>query len=144
VVSRVCSCGLVDAVEQVLVEVGAAGLVVVGGMVALALQGGPELDGGGEESAAFADRFEGAVEGGGPGAPAVAEHPAVLLTEPSHGGGFPAGEVGVVVEGVDGLADGVGLVGDGAVGDAGVDERHAQGAVPEDWNADSFSDSGYW
>ena len=69
------SCGVV---EKVLVELGAAGLVVCGGVVVLGLQGGSEGDGGLEEPASFADGLEGAVQVGGAGAPAVAEHAAVL------------------------------------------------------------------
>jgi hypothetical protein len=37
---------LVDAGEEAVEQVGAVGLVVVGGVVALALQGGSELDAG--------------------------------------------------------------------------------------------------
>ncbi len=82
-------------------------LVVVFGVIELGMQGGPELDGGGEESAAFADRLEGAVEVDRAGAPSVAEHPAVFLPEPAHGGGLAGGQVEVVVESVDAFADGV-------------------------------------
>ncbi|GAA4261882.1 hypothetical protein [Dactylosporangium darangshiense] len=46
-------------------QVGAVGLVVLGGVVALPLQGGAELDAGLEVGAGFADGFEGAVEFGG-------------------------------------------------------------------------------
>jgi hypothetical protein len=49
------------------------------GVVALALQGGPELDGGHEVRAGFADRLEVAVELDRAGAVAVAEHALVLL-----------------------------------------------------------------
>jgi hypothetical protein len=40
---------LVDVAEELVEQVGSMGLVVVGGVVALALQGGPELDAGVEE-----------------------------------------------------------------------------------------------
>ena len=52
---------------------------LVAGVVALALQGGAEFDGGDEEAAGFADGFEVAVHLDGSGAVAVAEHAAVHL-----------------------------------------------------------------
>ncbi len=55
----------------------------------------------------------------------------MFVAEPAHGRGFLAGEVGVGVEVVDLVADGVVFVGDGAVGDPGIDEGHPQGAVAE-------------
>jgi hypothetical protein len=48
---------LVDAVEESVEQVGAVALVVLCGVVALALQGGPELDAGLEEGAGFADGY---------------------------------------------------------------------------------------
>jgi len=39
-----------------------AGLVVLGSVVVLGLEGGPELDAGLKVAAGFADRFEGAVQ----------------------------------------------------------------------------------
>ena len=63
---------------------------VLGGVVALAQQGGPEFDAGLEEGAGFADGLEGAVQLGRPGAVAVAGHPVVLAAQPGH---FRAGGV---------------------------------------------------
>ena len=70
-----------------------------GGVVALPLQGGAELDGGDEEAAGFADGFEVAVHLDGSGAVAVAEHAAVHLgAEFSHLVAFVvAGEFGGAV-----------------------------------------------
>ena len=102
-----------------------------GGVVALALQGGAELDGGDEEGAGFADRLEVAVHLDGAGAVAVAEHAAVHLgAELAHLGAFGVGGqlAGLVVEGFDLLGDREVLVGDGLVGDAGVDHGHGQGS----------------
>ena len=48
-------CLVVDAGEELVEQVGAVGLVVLGGVVVLALQGGSELDAGLEEGAGFAD-----------------------------------------------------------------------------------------
>jgi hypothetical protein len=56
---------LVGAVEKAVEQVGAVGLVVVGGVVALALQDGSELDADVDECAGFGDGFEGAVQFGG-------------------------------------------------------------------------------
>jgi hypothetical protein len=63
---------VVDAGQQLVEQVGAVGLVVLGGVVALAAQGGPEFDAGLEQGAGFADGFEGAVQFGWAGAVAVA------------------------------------------------------------------------
>jgi len=57
----------------------AADLSFGGGVVALFLQGGAELDGGLEERAGLADRLEVAVHPDRARAVAVAEHPAVHL-----------------------------------------------------------------
>ena len=62
---------LVYAGQEAVEKVGAVGLVVVGGVVALALQGGSELDAGLEEGAGLADGFEGAVQFGWSGAVAL-------------------------------------------------------------------------
>jgi len=59
---------LVDVGQELVEQISAVGLVVFGGVVVLALQGGPEFDAGGEEGAGFTDRFEGAVQLGWPGA----------------------------------------------------------------------------
>ena len=70
---------------------------------------------------------------GGPGAPAVAEHPVVLAAQPGH---LRADRVGgqhgvLAVEGLDFLGDGEVLIGDGAAGDLGVAQGHVQAAVAE-------------
>jgi hypothetical protein len=112
-----------DAVEDLL----AADLALSGGVVALPLKGGAELDGGDEEAAGFADGFEVAVHFDGSCAVAVAEHPAVHL-----GAEFPhlvafvvAGEsAGLVVECFDLLGDREVFVGDGFVGNARVNHCH--------------------
>ena len=70
--------GVVDDVDELVVELGAGGVVVGGGVVALAAQDGDELGTGLEEAAAFADGVEAAVELEGSGAVAVAEEPSVL------------------------------------------------------------------
>jgi hypothetical protein len=64
------------------------GLVMCGGVVVLALEGGAEFDGDSEVDTGFADRFEGAVQLGGPVAPSVAEHPLVFAAEAPHLGPF--------------------------------------------------------
>ena len=63
----------------------AAGLVVLGCVVVLGLQGGPELDAGLEVGAGFADRFECAVQLRRAGAVAVAELPVKILKDPQSG-----------------------------------------------------------
>jgi hypothetical protein len=62
---------VVDAGQELVEQVGPVELVVLGGVVALAEQGGPELDAGLEEGAGFADGFEGAVQFGWAGAVAL-------------------------------------------------------------------------
>jgi hypothetical protein len=52
---------LLQAGEELVEQGRAVGLVVVGGVVTLALQGGPELDAGLEEGAGLADGLEGAA-----------------------------------------------------------------------------------
>jgi site-specific recombinase XerD len=123
-----------EAGEEAVEDLLATHLSFGGGVVALALQGGPELDGRLEERARLADRLEVAVETDGPGAVAVAEHPLVHLgAQLAHlgtlsvGGQFPWG----VVERFDLLGDREVLVGDGAVGDAGIHHRHAHRAMPQ-------------
>ena len=81
---RWSGCLVVDAGQEPGEQVGAVGLVVVGGVVALALQDGPELDAGLEEGAGFADGFEGAVEFGWAGAVAVAEEAVVFAAQSGH------------------------------------------------------------
>jgi hypothetical protein len=53
---------LVDSLEELIEEGGARGLPVIAGVIALALEGGPELDGGLEIAAGFACGFHSAVE----------------------------------------------------------------------------------
>jgi hypothetical protein len=71
----------VDAGEELVEQVGAVGLVVFGGVVALALQGGSEFDAGLEEGAGLADGFEGAVEFGWAGAVAAAGEAVVFSAQ---------------------------------------------------------------
>ena len=126
--------GLIESGEQSVEHFLAAELSVLGGVVALCLQRRAEFDGGLEESAGFADGFEVAVQADGSGAVAVAEHPAVHLdTELAHLGAFGLGGqcARLVVEGFNLFADGEVFVGDGAVGDAGVNEGHPHRSVPE-------------
>src|SRR4249920_1607076 len=70
---------LVDAVEELVEQLGSLGLVVFDGVVALAEQHGLELEAGLVVGAGLADRLEDAVEFGGSGAVAVAEQPLVGL-----------------------------------------------------------------
>ena len=117
-------------------EVGSVGLVAVAGVVSLAEEDGDELGPGGEVGAGLADRFHAAVELGGAGAEAVAEHAGVgFVAEAGHGGGLDVGGEGagwdLAVEGVDVGVDGGVFVGDDSVGDAGVGEGHLHRAVSE-------------
>src|SRR5215213_5729445 len=72
--------GVVDDVDQLVVEPGARRVGVGGGVVALAAQDGDELGTGLVEAAAFADGLEAAVELERSGAVAVAEQPPVELS----------------------------------------------------------------
>jgi hypothetical protein len=102
-------------VGEALVEGGLVRPVATGGMVGLGLETWPDLDGGSEEGAAFADGLEAAVELGWSGAPAVAEHAVVLGSHASHGRPFgiaAEADGGLVVEGFDFGGDGVVFVGD--------------------------------
>ncbi len=125
---------LVEPVEEAVEDALSADLALGSGVVALALDGGPELDGGLEEGAGLADRLEVAVEPDGAGAVAVAEQALVHLgAELAHlgalgvGGQFPWR----VVEGLDLLGDRELLVGDGAVGEAGIHHGHAHRSMPQ-------------
>ncbi|HET9330833.1 MAG TPA: hypothetical protein VFO23_09920, partial [Steroidobacteraceae bacterium] len=93
-------------------------LVPGDGVIVLGCQGGAELDAGLEEGAGLADRLERAVQPGGPGAPAVAEHPVVLAAQPGHlRPDRVAGQYGgLAVEGFDFAGDGEVLISDGAAG----------------------------
>jgi hypothetical protein len=78
-------------VEELLVDAGSAGLLVLAGVVSLP---GEHVDAclvGGEVGAGLADRFVVAVHVGGSLTPSVTEHPLVLLTEPPHVRAFGAG-----------------------------------------------------
>ena len=123
---------LVDSLDELVEDGGAFGLAVFLGVVALALEGGPELDGGLEVAAGFAGGFHLAVELDRAGAQSVAEHAGVCFAAQfCHAGGFVVGgqfEL-LSVEGVDFLADGLVLAGHDAVSDAGVDQGHLHGAV---------------
>jgi integrase len=126
--------GLIESGEQSVEHFLTAELSFFGGVVALCLQGRAEFDGGLEESAGFADGFEVAVQADGPGAVAVAEHPAVHLdTQLAHFSAFGLGGqcAWLVVEGFDLFADGEVFVGDGAVGDSGINEGHPHRSVPQ-------------
>jgi hypothetical protein len=70
---------LVDLLDELVEDGGAFGLVVVAAVVALSLEGGPELDGGLEVAAGFAGGFHPAVELDRAGAQAVAEHAGVCF-----------------------------------------------------------------
>jgi hypothetical protein len=84
--------GLFEVAEEAVEEGGSVGLVVVSGVVALAAQGGLELDGGAEVAAGLAGAFHAAVELDGSGAQAIAEHAGVgFAAELGHGGGLVAG-----------------------------------------------------
>ena len=119
-----------EAVEQG----GSVGLAVVAGVVALADEDGQELGAGAEVGAGFAGGFHAAVEFGGAGAEAVAEHAGVgFAAQPGHAGGLVVGgQFGrLAVEGVDLGADRGVLVGDDPVGDPGVDQGHLHLPVAE-------------
>jgi len=126
---------LVESFEEAVEDLLAADLAFVGGVVALSAEGGFELDGGDEEGAGLADRFEVAVHLDGSGAVAVAEHASVHLgAQVAHLGAFVGGGelLGLAVEGFDFLGGGEVLVSDGLVGDAGVDHGHCEGLVAEE------------
>ena len=118
----------VESSEEPVEDFLATDLTLVGGVVALALKGGPELDGGLEEGAGLADRLEVAVEPDRPRAVAVAEHSLVHLgAELAHLGALGVGGQFAwrVVEGLDLLGHREVFVGDGAIGDAGIHHGHA-------------------
>ena len=127
--------GLIEAFEEATEDLLSSYLALSGGVVSLGLQGRAELDGGDEEGAGLADRLEVAVELDRSGAVAVAEHATVhLAAEFAHYGSLGVGwERGWLagVERFDLLGDGVVFVGDGPVGHARIDHRHAQGGVAE-------------
>ena len=113
----------------------AADLAFVSGVVALFAECWCELDGGDEEGAGLADRFEVAVEFDGSGAVAVAEHaPVHLGSKFAHFCAFVAGGelAGLVVERFDFGGHGEVFVCDGAVSDFGVDHGHGQRFVAEE------------
>ena len=127
-------CVLVESGEQSVEDLLAAELSFVDGVVALGPQGGAELDGGLEEGAGLADRLEVAVQPDWSGAVAVAEHAAVHLgAQPAHLGAFSVGGQFFrrVVERLDLLADGEVLLGDGAIGDTGVNHGHPHRAMAQ-------------
>src|SRR5262249_14015820 len=109
-----------DSGEQRGEQLLAVFLAVGGSVVVLGLQDRAELDAGPEVAAGFADGLEGAVQLGPGGAPAVAEQPVVLAAQPGHcGAGGVGGQLGgLAVEGLDFLADGEVLVGDGPAGES--------------------------
>jgi hypothetical protein len=105
------------------------------GVVVLGLQGWPELDAGLEERAGLTDRLERAVQLGWSGAVAVAEQAVVLTAQPGHLGSDRIGgqRRGLAVEGFDLVGDGQVFVGDGAVGDLGVAQRHVDPTLSTGW-----------
>ena len=86
--------GFVDDVDEAVVEVGADGVGVGGGVVALAAQDGDELGAGFVEAAAFADGLEAAVQLERSGAVTVAEQPTM---QPGHRIGHGCPVVGCAV-----------------------------------------------
>ncbi len=129
---------MIEAFEEVGVDLGAAGLAFGAGVVSLGDEGGPVLLGGEEHGAGFADRFVAAIELDGPAAVAVALESFVYHS--NHGGhGLPRGHGGQdrdgghnnMVYGLDNAGDLEVMVGDGAVTDAGVDHRHRQVGVAQ-------------
>jgi len=128
-------CCLTEAGQQSVEDFLAPGLALGGGVVALGLQGGAELDGGLEERARFADGLEVTVQSDRAGAVAVAEHPLVHLgAELAHLGalGSCGQGLGGVVEGLYFLGDGEVFLGHGAVGDAGIDHGHPHRSMPQE------------
>ncbi|WP_411283462.1 hypothetical protein [Lapillicoccus sp.] len=120
---------MVEAFEESVEDLLADDLALVVGVVALGLEGGSELDGGDEESAALADGLEVAVGLDGSCAVPVAEHAQVhLAAEFAHLAAFVVSRqlAGLTGEGFDFLCDVEVLLGDGLVGDPGVDHRHGQ------------------
>ena len=90
--------------EQPVEDLLPTDLAFVGGVVALALQRGAELERGLEVRARFADRLEVTIQADGAGAVAVAEHPPVhLCAELAHLGALRVGRefLGRVVERFD-------------------------------------------
>jgi len=84
-------------VDELLVEGGSAGLVVVLGVVSLPDQHLDVALVGGEIGAGLADRFVVAVHLSGSLTPAVTEHPLVLLADSPHVGSLGVGgECGAV------------------------------------------------
>src|SRR5205807_6088537 len=113
------------ALDEPVEQGGPVGLSVVAGVVALADQDGQELGAGAEVGAGLAGGFHPAVQLGGAGAQAVAEHAGVrFAAEPGHAGALVVGgQLGrLAVEGVDLGADRGVFVGDDPVGDPGVDQ----------------------
>ena len=109
-----------DLVEEFGEEFGPAGLVVGGGVVALAEDHGLEGRVGGEVGAGLTDRLEAAVELGGPLTPAVAEEAVVdFVLQSAHrgSGGVSVERLVLVVERFDFVGDGCVFVGDDLVRD---------------------------
>jgi Phage integrase family len=97
-------------------------LSVAIGVVALPPQDCKELRSRFEEATALADRFEGAVESGRPGAVTITQEASVLGGDPAHVGPFDAGRerFSALIAGLDGLGDPEVLLSDGPVRDARV------------------------
>jgi hypothetical protein len=125
-------CFLIESAEESVEDLLACDLSLRCRVVALAFEGGPELDRGDEERARFTDRLEVAVHLDGASTGAVAEHPTVHL--PAELGrlralGIGRQLTGGIVECLDLLRDGEVLVGDGAVGDPRANTCHGQRPV---------------
>src|ERR1039458_3910910 len=128
------SLGVGDSFDEAVEELTAVALASLVGVLALTLQDGDELRTRLEETAPFADALEGAPEGGGPGAVTVGEQPTMvadrlLFARTSSSDRGSAGES--VVVSLDRFGHLEVRLGDGVVGDAGIDECHVHGAVPE-------------
>src|SRR6266568_1482627 len=125
---------LVESGKQAVEDLLTADLALSGRILALALEGWAELQGGDEERAGLADRFKMAVHLNRPGAVAVPQHPAVhLAPELAHLGAFIASRqfAWFVVEGLNLLGDGEVLVSHGLIGDTRVNHRHSQRLMAE-------------
>jgi integrase len=125
---------VVEAGEQSVEDLFPPDLALGVRVVALSLQGWAELDGGLEEGAGLADRFEVTIEADGASAVAVAEHAGVHLSpQPGHLRAFGVGgqRLWGVVEGLDLLRDGEVFLGDGAVGDSCINHGHPHRSMSE-------------
>jgi hypothetical protein len=132
---RVNSGGLaIKTLEQTFEDALPGDLAFGGSIIALFLEGWPELLGRDEEGAGLADGLEVAVDLDGPGTVSIPEHTAVhLAPQFGHLGslGIDGQLLRLTVERLNFLAGGEVLVGHCAVGDLGIDQGHAERLVPE-------------